>query len=271
MPKSKFVDIEQALSLIPDKECTLALGGITLYRRPTMFALAMMKRFQTSSTPQRIQLISFTAGLESDLLVGAGMVQSIRTCYFGLESFGFAPNFTSAASKGELEIIEETEASLALGIRASIGNVGFMPSKAWQGTDMFKLRPDVLSITDPYTAETLTAFPALRCDIAVIHALEVDQEGNVYIGSHWGVDRELCLVADKVIVTTEKIVPTLSKTDIISPLISAVVEAPGGAWPSSCHPLYPMNGKEFLRYTEVAGTDSYPALIEEWMEHFSLL
>jgi glutaconate CoA-transferase subunit A len=270
MPTSKFVTIEQALDLLPSQGCNLALGGVTLYRRPIYFSLALLKRFQQATNPDKIHLLSFTAGLESDVLVGAGMVQSIRSCYFGLESFGFAPHFTAAANQGELEIIEETEASLALGMRATISDVGFLPSKAWQGTDMFKLRPEVKSIADPYSGDTLTAFPALRCDVAVLHALEVDQDGNTYIGAHWGVDRELCLVANTVIVTTEKIVPELTQTDIIAPLVSAIVEAPGGAWPSSCHPLYPLDGEEYLRYTERAGTEEYMALLQEWFDHFGI-
>ncbi len=41
------------------------------------------------------------------------MVRRTRTCYFGLEVFGLAPMFTYYANRGELEVLEETEASLA--------------------------------------------------------------------------------------------------------------------------------------------------------------
>ncbi|NIV39780.1 MAG: CoA transferase subunit A, partial [Anaerolineae bacterium] len=54
-------------------------------------------------------LVSLTCGFESDLLVGAGRVRRVRTCYFGLESFGLAPMFTRKATAGELEVVEETE------------------------------------------------------------------------------------------------------------------------------------------------------------------
>ncbi|NIM95730.1 MAG: hypothetical protein GTO18_18675, partial [Anaerolineales bacterium] len=195
---------------------------------------------------------------------GAGMVGRVRTCYFGLEAFGLAPHFTKNASEGNIEIIDETEASFAYGIRATLARVGFMPSHAWQGTEMFKIRPDVKRIQDPYTGEEVTAFPAIQCDVAVIHALEADPQGNAIIGGNWGVDRELALAAESVIITAEKISPRLEKTDVIGPAITAVVETPHGAWPTSCHPLYPLDGVETLRYTETVGHEEYSTLLKEW-------
>jgi glutaconate CoA-transferase subunit A len=260
----KRVTLDEAIKLVDEEGCTLALGGVTLYRRPMAFALALLANFIHSSRPCSLTLLSFTAGIESDILVGAGMVSKIHTCYFGLEAFGLAPHFTTAATKGEIQIIEETEASLAYGIRASLAGVGFMPSHAWQGTELFKLRPDVKTIQDPYTGETLTAFPAVHCDVAVIHALEADLQGNARIGDNWGVDRELSLASDHVIITTEKISHKLSKADIIGPAVDAVVEAPMGAWPTSCHPLYPLDSEMVLKYTEMAGQEDYLALIQDW-------
>jgi glutaconate CoA-transferase subunit A len=256
--------LSQALDLVPRQGCTLALGGVTLYRRPMAFALGLWARRGKQDAPSGMTLLSFTGGPESDLLIGAGMVHRIRSCYVGLEAFGLAPHFTRAAQQGELQVLEESEASLAYGLRATLAGVGFMPSTAWRGTDLPRLRPDVQTVVDPYSGEKLTAFPAVRCDVAVLHALRADLEGNAEIGDHWGVDRELSLVADKVIITAEAIVPRLSKADIIGPTVAAVVEAPHGAWPTSCHPLYPMDGFAILDYAEQAGTESEAELLETW-------
>lgn len=245
----KLVSIEEAAALVPSG-CTLALGGMTLYRRPMAFVRALLRRYLHSRAPDDLTLLAFTAGIESDLLVGAGMVSRVRTCYFGLEIFGLAPMFTYCAGRGEIEIIEETEASLALGLRAQMAGVGFIPGRAWLGTDLPKLRPEVRTVIDPYSGEELIAFPALRPDVAVIHALKADLEGNAQIGANKGVDEELVLTAGQVIVTAEEIVPELSKADLIGPLVHAVVHAPHGAAPTSCHPLYPLDGEALLAYTE---------------------
>ena len=103
---------------------------------------------------------------------------------------------------------------------------------------------------DPYSGEELIAFPAIHPDIAVIHALRVDTEGNAQIGDNKGVDEELVLTADRVILTAEEIVPPLSKADLVGPLVHGVAIAPGGARPTSCHPLYPLDGEALLAYTE---------------------
>lgn len=270
MSEGKLTTMAEAVSLVPKDGCTLALGGVTLYRRPVAFALALRRRFELEGSPRNLTLLAFTAGLESDLLVGSGLVRRVRSCYFGLEAFGLAPHFTAAAGAGAIEILEESEASLALGIRAQLAGVGFMPSHAWQGTDLLHLRPDVRTVSDPYTGEELTAFPAIGCDVAVIHALEADPDGNAEIGGNWGVDRELALVAGCVIVTAERIVPRLARAHVFGPSVRAVVEAPGGAWPTSCHPLYALDGMAVLGYTEAARTDSEEALLLEWSRRHSL-
>ena len=104
----------------------LALGGMTLYRRPMAFVLNLIRRYYQTGEPNNLTLLSFAAGMESDLLVGAGMVSRVRACYFGLEIFGLAPMFTYYANRGKVEVIEETEASLAFGLRAEIAGVAAM-------------------------------------------------------------------------------------------------------------------------------------------------
>jgi len=245
----KLISMQAAAELVPSG-CMLALGGTTLYRRPLSFVRALLRRYIQTGDPQDLTLLAFTAGLESDLLVGAGMAKRVRSCYFGLEIFGLAPMFTYFANRGELEIIEETEASLASGLRARLAGVGFMPGRAWLGTDLPRLRPDVRTIIDPYNGEELVAFPAIHPDVAVIHALQADLDGNALIGDNKGVDEELSLTADMVILTVEEIVPELPKADLVGPLVQALVLAQRGAAPSSCHPLYPLDGEAFLAYAE---------------------
>ena len=266
----KLVSLTEAAAMVKPKGCQLSIGGFTLYRRPMAFSLALLDRFRKENTPSDITLINFTSSVESDILVGEGMVSKIRTCYFGLEVFGLAPHFTSAAANGSIQIIEETEASLAFGIRAAMAGVGFMPSIAWQGTDLLRLRPDVKTIKDPYSGEVLTAFPAINCDVAVIHALEADPDGNAVIGANQGVDRELSLIADKVIITAEKVVPRLEKADIVGIVVDAVVEIPDGAWPTSCHPLYALDGLAILDYVEQVGSESYIPLLDTWLARHKL-
>lgn len=245
----KLMTIEQAVELV-QPGCMLALGGMTLYRRPVAFVRSLIRRYQQTGSPRNLTLLAFTAGYESDILVGAGMISNVRTCYFGLEIFGLAPMFTDFANRGQLEVIEETETSLAMGLRAQMASVGFMPALGWLGTDLPQLRPDVRTVIDPYSGEELVAFPAIHPDVAIIHALTADPDGNALIGDNKGVDLELCLASKYVIITTEELLPGLSRADVVAPCVNAVVHAPKGAHPTSCHPLYPLDSRAILEYSE---------------------
>ena len=248
------ISLTDAAAQVADGQI-LALGGLTIYRRPVAFTRALIRR---PDPPRNLTLLAFTAGLASDMLVGADMVGRVRTCYFGLEIFGLAPMFGAAIDQGRLQIVEESEASLANGLRASMAGVGFMPSQAWQGTEMFRLRPDVVSIDDPYSGRRLTAFPAIACDVAVIHVLRADASGNSVLGGNPTVDRMLAAVAKTTIVTTEEIVDEFEgEIDISAQDVTAVVHCPRGAWPTSCFPLYPIDGDEILRYISACNEGAF--------------
>ncbi|MCB9451904.1 MAG: CoA transferase subunit A [Anaerolineaceae bacterium] len=254
---AQLISLPEAAALVQNGQ-TIALGGMTVYRRPVAFVRELLRRQQR---PKDLTLLCFTAGMESDLLVGAGCVRTVRSVYFGLESFGLAPMFTAAAQQGSLQVMEETEASMAMGIRAGMSGVGFMPSRAWIGTDLPKLRPDVKTVTDPYSGEELMAFPAIHCDVAILHGLEGDARGNVKLNNNVGVDIELVYLAKTVIVTVERMVEqverSLDGTLIPAPGATYIVHAPHGAWPTSCYPDYPVAGGEFLRYTDACNAGRF--------------
>ena len=61
----------------------------------------------------------------------------------------------------------------------------------------------------PFTGEQLTAVPALRPDVAIVHAQEADREGNVQLWGIPGVQKEAVLAAERSLVTVERIVDEL--------------------------------------------------------------
>jgi glutaconate CoA-transferase subunit A len=258
---SKVISMEEAVKLVASGS-RLGLGGMTLYRRPVGFVRALLAAGVTDLT-----LISLTCGFESDLLVGAGRVRRLRTCYFGLEAFGLAPMFTQKATAGEVEVIEETEASLAFGLRATLAGVGFLPSLAWLGTDLPQVRPDVKTVQDPYSGQEYIAFPALSADVMVIHAPVADRSGNTLVHGNLALDRELALAADQVIVTAERVVERLAgPLELAGIGVDYVVELPYGAWPTSCYPDYVLDGHELLDYVEACSSDQFDAYLERFLD-----
>ncbi len=253
----KVVSMDEAASLVQPGD-TLALGGMTLYRRPMAFVRELIRQGTGDLT-----LLSLTAGYESDLLVGAGLVKRVRTCYFGLEVFGLAPMFTKLATAGKVEVIEETEASIAFGLRATLAGVGFMPGQGWRETDILRVRPDVKLVEDPYSERSYVAFPALHPDVAVIHARAADRLGNALLDGNLAVDWELSLAAEKTILTTERLVEELEgQAEILGLYVNVVVEAPRGAHPTSCYPDYPLASEEILDYVEACVAGRFEQYLE---------
>jgi glutaconate CoA-transferase subunit A len=246
----KTTTLAEAVALVRSGD-TLALGGMNLYRRPVAFVRELLK-----TDVRDLTLLCFTASYESDLLIGSGKVRAIRSCYCGLEAFGLAPMFTARATRGDLKVIEETESSLTFGLRASLAGVGFMPGQGWIGTDMLKARPDVKVIDDPYTGRPVVAFPAVTCDVAVVHAPIADRVGYARLQGNLAVDREISMVARRVIVTAEEVVDELGAPIELGGLsVTAVVPAPRGAWPTSCYPRYAVDGAEILRYIDACAAN----------------
>lgn len=266
----RLLTLAEAAALIPDG-AQIALGGMTLYRRPVAFALELLRR---DPPPHGLTLVNFTAGYESDLLVGGGCVSTVRSVYFGLESFGLAPMFTEKAASGTLRVVEETEASIVMGLRAQTAGVGFMPSHAWIGTDLPRLRPDVKTVIDPYTGESLMAFPAIPLDVAVLHGLEADSFGTVKLNNNLGIDLELIYAADRVIVTVERLVDevrrSLDSVLVPAPGVDVIVHAPRGAWPTSCYPDYPVGGGELMRYVEACSAGNFAGYVAGRLADFRL-
>ncbi len=256
----KMMSMHEAVRLVQPGD-TLALGGMTLYRRPVAFVRELIRQGTDDLT-----LLALTAGYESDLLVGAGLIKRVRTCYFGLEVFGLAPMFTRLATAGKVEVIEETEASIAFGLRAALAGVDFMPGQGWRETDLLRVRPDVQLVDDPYSERSYVAFPAIHPDVAVIHARAADCSGNALLGGNLAVDWELSLAAEKTIVTTEGLVEELEgRADILGLCVNAIVEAPHGAYPTSCYPDYPLASEEILNYVEACAAGRFQEYLREFL------
>jgi glutaconate CoA-transferase subunit A len=141
-----------------------------------------------------------------------------------------------------------------------------MPSLAWLGTDLPQVRPDVKTVRDPYSNQEYIAFPALRVDTTVIHASVADRLGNARAYGNRALDRELALAADQVIITAERIVDRLEgPLELAGVGIDFVVEVPGGAWPTSCYPDYPLDGEELLDYVEACTTGRFGSYLERFL------
>lgn len=252
----------EALAAVRDGH-RVAFGGMTLYRRPVAAALALAAAGRAG-----LELVSLTGGIETDLLIGAGCVRRVRSCYVGLEVVGFAPHFTRGVQQGLLEIVEETEYTLSYAVQAATMRVPFLPMRGELArTDLLRVRPDLKSFTCPLTGVSLIAVPALHCDVAILHATAADRHGNCHLRGQLALDTHFATAADVTIVTVERIVETaelraMGGVQLSGVFVTHVVEAPGGSLPTSCVPHQRLDVAAVLDYADAAAD---PAAWPRWL------
>src|SRR3970282_2323648 len=69
----KRMSLQESVALLPAGDACLGLGGFTLYRRPMAFTLALLASLGPSGSRRALTPLTLTAGLESEILVGAGV------------------------------------------------------------------------------------------------------------------------------------------------------------------------------------------------------
>lgn len=178
-----------------------------------------------------------------DLLIAAGCVRKVIFGYVGNPGIGLAHAFRRAAEAGEIEIEDWTNFSMVLRLHAGALGVPFLPAATLMGPGLPE-HIDVRPITCPYTGEMLAAVPALRPDVAIIHAQYADAEGNVQLFGLSGDTVDGALASERIIATVEEIVPSEivrhrpDRTILPGFRVAAVCHAPFGAYPSYVDGFY---------------------------------
>ena len=256
MAASKLTSLDDAAMLVGDG-ALLGIGGVLLRRKPIAFLVAL-----AAAGRRDLRVASFLASLDVDLLVARGAVAEVHAGYVGFEQLGFAPAFGAAAAAGELRVLEYSELLFVSGLRASLAGLPFLPTRGARGSDLVA-ELGLREITCPYSGEQLLAAPAIRPDVCVIHAEAADEHGNVLAPSTqdflFDADANIARAAETVVVTAERIVPTSEIRRggalLFSYEVTAVVEAPRGAWPTALPGVYGTDIEAVRAYLAAAEVD----------------
>ena len=148
--------------------------------------------------------------------------------------------------------------TLVAGLRAASYGIPFQPVAGVYGSELARVN-NWQTLRDPYgSGKDVYVIPAVQPDIAVIHAAEVDADGNarIYGSPFW--DHPLTRAAKRVLVTAEKLVTTdrlreqPELTLVPGFMVEAVAITPQGAWPGSMHPYYDIDYPAVERYMQDA-------------------
>lgn len=203
-----------------------------------------------------------TSGLQADLLIGAGCVATIEAAAVSLGEFGPAPRFTRAVRDGGVAVRDSTCPAIHAGLQASEKGAPFMPLRGIIGSDLLARRDDWRVIDNPLGADDpIVVVPAIAPEVALFHAARADRFGNVWIGRR----RELAVMAHAArttLVTVEAVVDddlladeTLAAGTLPALYVTAIAEAPRGAWPLGLNDRYAADAAHLAEYARLARSD----------------
>ncbi len=245
--RDKVVSLEEATSFVRDGD-SVGIGGSTMSRTPMGMVWALVRAGRKRLTCSRSIVSS-----EGDLLFASGICDHIVTSWFSQGIlWGVSKVMRHHVETGKARFDEWSHMAMGMRFRAGAMGVPFMPIRSMLGSDVRKQRPEAKEIDCPFTGEKLLLVPALNPDVALIHVQRCDAYGNAQIDGLQFMDIDLAMAANKVILTTERIVsndqirraPDQTKIPFFA--VDAVVELPFGCAPHECYGVY----EPMLRHME---------------------
>ncbi|MDR7554339.1 MAG: CoA-transferase [Armatimonadota bacterium] len=207
-----------------------------------------------------LTLYRMTPDLLYDQLIGMGCVRRLVFSWGGNPGVGSLHRFRDAVEHGwprPLELEEHSHAGMAAAYAAGAAGLPCAVLRAYTGTDLPRVNPRIRFLTCPFTGEQLAAVPAIRPDVAIVHAQRADRAGNVLLEGIVGVQKEVVLAAARAVVTVEEVVDDLrpgGPNAVVLPAwtIDAIAVVPGGARPSYAHGYYRRDNAFYAAWDAIA-------------------
>jgi len=217
---NKLMSLEQAVGLNQDGE-TIAVGGKLSAREPMGIVREIVRQRK-----RNLHSIGGAHGMDIDLLCAGGVLGKIQHSYIGFEAdFGLAPNYRRACESGSVQVKETDCAAMTMQLRAAQFGLPFMPTPLVAGTDILKYNEEVRQMACPFTGQKVNLLPAMRPNVAILHAHKADEEGNIKILPPFFADVLIAEAAEKVIVSVEEIIPRHDMKEIGSTIPYYLVAA----------------------------------------------
>ena len=264
---NKLTSANAAIGQIKDG-MTVGIGGWGPRRKP----MALVRELLRSDVSD-LTVVAY-GGADVGMLCAAGKVKKVIFAFVSLDFIPLEPYFRIARQTGAIEVMEIDEGMMLLGLRAAAWNIPYIPTPVGLGTDVIRKSPDIAVIESPYDDKEWVAMPALKLDVALLHADRVDERGHCQInGPDVYMDDWFARAADVTVVSGEEMIEDdrLSQGDEARLVFweraqtTFVVPIPGGAHPGSCAPVYGFDQAHFKEYSDSAKNGGFTAYFDRYI------
>jgi glutaconate CoA-transferase subunit A len=251
---TEFLSLRDAIAAHVRDGCTVALEGFT-HLIPFAAGHELIRQGRRDLT-----LVRMTPDIVYDQMIGMGCARKLIFSWGGNPGVGSLHRLRDAVERrwpSALELEEHSHAAMAAAYAAGAAGLPFAVLRGYAGSDLVRHNANIRSIACPFTGEALAAVPAIRPDVAVIHAQRADRQGNVLLEGIVGVQKEVVLAARRAVVTVEEVVDDLrapSVNSVVLPYwtIAAIATVPGGARPSYAHGYYARDNAFYLAWDAIS-------------------
>lgn len=266
--REKVVSLEEAASFVSDGD-SVGIGGSTMSRTPMGLIWAIIRAGRKNLSCSRCIMSS-----DGDLLFGSGACDEVITSWFSQSIlWGVSKVMRHHVETGSARFDEWSHMAIGMRFRAGAMGVPFMPIRSMLGSDVLRERPEPKEMDCPFTGEKVLLVPALNPDVALIHVQRCDAYGNAQIDGLQFMDIDLALAANRVILTTERIVsndqirraPDQTKIPFFA--VDAVVELPFGCAPHECYGAYEPMYRHMEYYVDLVNGDPVKGM-QDYLDRF---
>ena len=249
---ARILPLSEAIAELVHDGDTVALEGFT-HLIPFAAGHELIRQSRVD-----LALIRMTPDLIYDQLIGVGCARRLVFSWGGNPGVGSLHRLRDAVERSwpkPLELEEHSHAGMAAAWAAGAAALPFGVLRGYRGTDLSR-HTRVAEIVCPFTGETLTAIPAHRPDVGIVHAQQADKAGSVQLWGITGVQKEVILAAQRSLVTVEEIVDRLEPRPggVVIPgwVVDVVAPVPGGAHPSYAHGYYERDNDFYVEWDSVS-------------------
>ena len=267
----KIKSVSEVVSTIPSGS-HIALGGFAIARNPIVVVHELIRQQKKDLT-----LSQGVVGLDTDLLVGAGLVSHLIMGGGSLDRFGPAHSVNRARETKSLRCEDYTSLSVCFRYLAGALGLSYIPIKSLFASEILERleagpgASDVKRSKCPFTGEEYVLLRALEPDVSIVHVQIADRDGNCQInGARWG-NEEQAKAGRRLIIVAEQIVPTEfiqrspERTIIPGHRVEAIIHQPFGALPTCVYGCYDYDADHLRLYVKHAAD---PARFQEYLKAF---
>jgi glutaconate CoA-transferase, subunit A len=267
----KIKSVSEVVSTIPSGS-HIALGGFAIARNPIAVVHELIRQQKKDLT-----LSQGVVGLDTDLLVGAGLVSHLIMGGGSLDRFGPAHSVNRARETKSLRCEDYTSLSVCFRYLAGALGLSYIPIKSLFASEILERleagpgASDVKRSKCPFTGEEYVLLRALEPDVSIVHVQIADRDGNCQInGARWG-NEEQAKAGRRLIVVAEQIVPTEfiqrspERTLIPGHRVEAIIHQPFGALPTCVYGCYDYDADHLRLYVKHAAD---PGRFRDYLKTF---